>query len=198
MTGAGERFAIATAEADAVAAGEADLAMRDADVFAIADADTAAVEGSDLRDDALFDEAVLRPLEGDGAAVRAGEREATDRDVLRACLHFEEGVERGKAHLAFRDRFRRPGIQHAAVLVVKPLTRRVQFLQRVLEVVAVVRMQVVTAILLQCEQPRGGIERGDGFEKVPPAVLREDVEFHVLGMRPGANVLGFHEKRAFP
>jgi hypothetical protein len=84
VTGSGERFAIATAEADAVAAGEADLAVRDADVFAIADADAAAVEGADLGDDALLDEAVLRSLEGDGAAVAAGEREAANGDVLRA------------------------------------------------------------------------------------------------------------------
>jgi hypothetical protein len=82
VAGSGECFAIATAEADAVAAGEADLAAGDTDVFAIAHADTAAVESADLRDDALFDEAVLRSLEGDGAAVATGEREVADGDVF--------------------------------------------------------------------------------------------------------------------
>jgi hypothetical protein len=96
MTGSGECFAITTAEADAVAAGEADLAVRDADVFALADADTAAVESADLGDDALFDEAVLRPLEGDGTAVAASEREAADGDVF-GTFDFEEGVGEGEA-----------------------------------------------------------------------------------------------------
>jgi hypothetical protein len=95
VTGAGERFAIATAEADAVAAGEADLATRDTHVFAIAHADAAAVEGADLGDDALFDEAVLRPLEDDGAAVRAGEREAADGDVF-APLILKKASVRGR------------------------------------------------------------------------------------------------------
>ena len=53
-------------------------------------------KGSDLGDEALFDEAVLRPLEDDGAAVRAGEREVADGDVFRA-FEFEAGVGEGEA-----------------------------------------------------------------------------------------------------
>ncbi len=96
------------------------------------------------------------------------------------------------------SRYFRPEIQHAGVLVVKPLAGGVELFEGVLEVVAVVRVEVVGAVFFQREQSRGGIERRDGLEEVPPAVLREDVELHVLGMCPGANVLGLHEERAFP
>lgn len=96
MTGPGERLAISAVQVDAVAAGEADLAVRDAHVFAVADADAAAVEGNDLRDAAFFDEAVLCTLEGDGAAVAAGEREAAEGDVF-GTFDFEEGVGEGEA-----------------------------------------------------------------------------------------------------
>ena len=76
-----------------------------------------------------------------------GEREFADGDVLRA-LHLEEGIERGDSDLAFGDRFLRPKIQRAGMLVVKPLAGRIQLFEGVLEVVAVVRVEVVAAILL--------------------------------------------------
>jgi hypothetical protein len=44
----------------------------------------------------------------------------------------------------------------------------------------------------------GGIERGDGLNEVPPAVLGEDVELDILGMRPFPDVFGLHEEGAFP
>ena len=67
------------------------------------------------------------------------------------------------------------------MLVAEPLAGGVEFFEGVLEVVAVVRVEVVGAVFFQREQSRGGIERGDELDEIPPAVLGEDVEFEVLG-----------------
>ena len=171
--------------------------MRDADVSAIAHADTAAVESSDFGDDAFFDEAVLRLLEGDGAAVAAGEGEAADGDVFRA-FDFEEGVGSRQPNLTLIDGLDRPEIKHAAVLVVEPLAGCIQLFEGVLKVVAVVRMEVVATVFLQREHPRLRIKRQHGLDEVPPAVLGKDVELHVLGVRPFPHVLRLYEQRAFP
>ena len=50
---------------------------------------------------------------------------------------LDEGIERREAHFASLDWLVRPEVESAAALVVEPLTRRIQLLQRVLEMVAV-------------------------------------------------------------
>ncbi len=194
----GERLAVSTTQADAVATGVADFVVRKPHVLPIAHANAAAIECAHLSDDAAFHEAVLCALKGDRAAVAASKCEAADRDLLRTGLYFEEAVECGNTNFSSAHITWRPEVQRAGMLVVKPLTRCVEFFEGVLKVIAVVRVQVVAAVLLQREHACLRIERDHRLDEIPPAVLREDVEFHVLGMRPLAHIFGLHIDRAFP
>ncbi len=164
-------------------------------------------------DDALQYCAVFRTLKGDGAAVAACERESANGDVLGTGLHLEKALQHRHAHFwsdvallpagsevraGAHITFLRPEIQRAAAFVVVPLSGGIQLLQGILEMVAVVRVEVVAAVLLEREQSCLRIERSHGFHEIPPAVLREDVQLHVLGVRPLTHVFRLHIKRALP
>ena len=127
----------------------------------------------------------------------AGKGKPANGDVFRPFDH-EEAVANRQPHLALIDGLDRPEIQRARVLVVKPLARSIQLFERVLNVVAVMRMQIIAAILLQREHPSLRIKRHHRLNEIPPAILRKDIDLHILRMRPGSNILGLHIQRALP
>ena len=98
------------------------------------------MERADLSEDAALHQAVLGSVQSDGCAVTAGQRESAQGDFLRACLHLEKAVESGNADFAFGDAFGWPEVEQAGVLVVKPLAGGIELLERVLKMVAVMRI----------------------------------------------------------
>lgn len=115
------------------------------------------------------------------------EGKITDGDSARS-FDLQNVGENRNSHFDFLDRRRRPEIEISRAVVVVPFSFGVEFFEGILEVIPVVRMQIVTAGLFQRQFGGLWVKGSDGFDKVPPSILRKNIDFDIFGMRPGSNV----------
>ena len=150
-----------------------------------------------MRDRAVIHHAVLRIFQHDCIPDAAVKLDPAHRDLLRA-LHADETVQRRNAHLVTGKLLRRPEVKRVRALIEIPLAGRVEFFERVLKMEAVVRMDVVAAVLREHQLAVRFIETFDRHDEIPPAIHREDVDLHVLRMRPVPHILLGDIKLALP